>query len=70
MQLFSDSTCSNLIHERSLTGSTFSGCNAYDGDSTVDVSSDVRVTVPLYFWKLHCTAQPTKPIAMASAVVE
>lgn len=70
VQLFSDSSCMNLINERSLTDSTFSGCNAYDGENTVDISDDVSVTVPLYYWKLHCTAQPTKPIAMSSAVVE
>ncbi len=70
IQYFSDTTCTTLAHERTVDDfDTAQGCNAYDGDNVMSMG-EYTVTVPLYYWKLHCTAQPTKPIQVSSATVE
>lgn len=48
----------------------FSGCNSFTGDSTMDLGDGNTVAVPLYFWKVHCTAQPTKPVNAPSVTLE
>uniref|UniRef100_A0A7S3HDK0 Transmembrane protein n=1 Tax=Spumella elongata TaxID=89044 RepID=A0A7S3HDK0_9STRA len=44
-------------------------CNPYTGQQDITMGG-VTVTVPLYFWTLSCTAQPSKPIPVASVALE
>lgn len=44
-------------------------CNPYTGEHDITMGG-VTVTVPLYFWTLECTAQPSKPIPVASVALE
>eukprot|EP01032_Pedospumella_encystans_P011853 gene11853-13750_t len=44
-------------------------CTPYTGEHDITLGG-VTVTVPLYFWTLSCTAQPSKPIPVASVALE
>ena len=68
VELFSDTTCSTLESSVPLEDMA-DQCNPYEGEQDVSMGQ-MTLTVPLYFWQIKCTAQPTKPIPVASAVVE
>lgn len=70
IQYFEGTTCSALVKEKRLDTSEYTACQPYGGERTVEVSEDVTVTLPLHHWKLHCTAQPTKPILVQSSALE
>jgi len=68
VELFSDTTCTTLQSSAPLEDLA-DQCNPYEGEHDVSLG-EMTLTVPLYFWQIKCTAQPTKPIPVASAVVE
>ena len=65
---FNDANCTTVARNQSLSALE-DRCNEYEGEREVSFG-DSSVFVPLYFWQIKCTAQPTKPIPVASAVVE
>jgi len=65
---YNDANCTIASYNQSLSALEDS-CNVYDGEREVSFG-DTTLTVPLYFWQIKCTAQPTKPIPVASVVVE
>lgn len=69
VQYYSDTDCTKLIDSQPLDTADYSGCNEYDGERSTEIKG-MTLTVPVYYWKLHCTAQPTKPIKAQSATVE
>jgi hypothetical protein len=70
VEYFSDRNCTTSVQKGSMDLGDFGGCNAFTGDTTTDLGDGTTVSVPLYFWKVRCTAQPTKPVSVPSASLE
>lgn len=65
---YNDANCTTMHYNQSLSAME-DRCNVYDGERDVSLG-DTTVTLPLYFWQVKCTAQPSKPIPIDSAVIE
>lgn len=65
---YEDTTCTSGELSYPLDGLD-EACNEYTGDTEIAYRT-MTGNVPIHFWQLHCTAQPTKPLAVDSAVVE
>jgi len=70
IQYYAETNCTTLIHEAPVQLGDQAGCNEYTGDRDIAVDDDITLTVPAYFYKVYCTAQPSAPISVQSATLE
>jgi hypothetical protein len=70
IQYFEDTSCTTLADKKHLDKEKYTDCHPFSGDQSIEVAEGITVTLPVHYWRLRCTAQPTKPIRVDSSTLE